>query len=62
LTTTVTVKAVDPAVPSITVTTADGRTVTRKIENKKNLEGIKAGDKLDLTYTQAVLVNVEHSK
>jgi hypothetical protein len=39
VTTTVAVKAVDPSVPSITVTTADGRTMTRKIENKKNLEG-----------------------
>jgi hypothetical protein len=62
LTTTVTVKAIDPAVPSVTVTTADGRTVTRKIENKKNLEGIKVGDKLDLTYTQSVLVSAEHTK
>src|SRR5262249_25480395 len=35
-TTTVTVKAINAAVPSITVLTADGRTVTRKIEDKKN--------------------------
>ena len=38
---TVTVKAVDPAVPSITVTTDDGRTVSRKVEDKKNIEGVK---------------------
>jgi hypothetical protein len=62
LTATVTVKAINPAAPAVTVTTADGRTVTRKIENKKNLEGIKIGDKLDLTYTQAVLLSVEHAK
>lgn len=56
---TVTVKAIDPAVPSITVTTEDGRTVTRKIEEKKNLEKVKVGDKIEITYTEALLVNVE---
>jgi Cu/Ag efflux protein CusF len=56
---TVTVKAVDPAVPSITVTTEDGRTVSRRIEDKKNLEGVKAGDKIDITYTQALLTSIE---
>src|SRR5262245_45801199 len=39
-TVTVTVKAVDVNVPSITVETADGRTLTRKIADKKNLEGV----------------------
>jgi hypothetical protein len=62
VTTTVTVKAIDPSVPSITVTTADGRTVSRKIENKKNLEGIKVGDKLDITYTQALLLSADPAK
>ena len=61
-TTTVTVKAVDVNVPSITVTTADGRTLTRKIAEKKNLEGVKAGDQIDITYTQAVVVSAEAAK
>jgi Cu/Ag efflux protein CusF len=59
---TVTVKAVDPAVPSITVTTADGRTVSRRIEDKKNLEGVKPGDRIDITYTQALLTSIESVK
>jgi len=59
---TVTVKAVDPAVPSITVTTDDGRTVSRKVEDKKNIEGVKAGDKIDITYTQALLTSIETAK
>jgi len=59
---TVTVKAVDPNLPSITVTTQDGRTVTRKIEDKKNIEGVKAGDRIDITYTQALLVSAEPAK
>ena len=61
-TTTVTVKAVDVNVPSITVTTADGRTLTRKIAEKKNLDGVKAGDKIEITYTQAVVVSAEAKK
>ena len=61
-TTTVTVKAVDMNVPSITVETADGRTLTRKIAEKKNLEGVKAGDRIDITYTQAVVVSAEPGK
>jgi Cu/Ag efflux protein CusF len=59
---TVTVKAVDPKVPSITVTTEDGRTVTRKIDDKKNLEGVKPGDRIDITYTQAILTSVERAQ
>lgn len=59
---TVTVKSVDMSVPSITVTTADGRTVTRKVEKKSNLEGVKAGDKIDITYTEALLTSVDRPK
>src|SRR5262245_215648 len=61
-TTTVTVKAVDMNVPSITVVAADGRTLTRKIADKKNLEGVSPGDKIDITYTQAVVVAAEPAK
>jgi hypothetical protein len=59
---TVTVKAVDMAIPSITVTTPDGRTVTRKIEQKKYLEGVKPGDKIDITMTRAFVTSVENAK
>ena len=59
---TVTVKAVDPSIPSITVVTPDGRTVTRKIEDKKNIEGVKAGDKIDITFTRAFLTSVTDAK
>jgi len=59
---TVTVKAIDPALPSVTVTTPAGRTVTRKVENKKNIEGLKVGDQIDITYTRALLTDVERAK
>ncbi len=59
LTATVTVKAIDPAVPSVTVTLEDGRTMSFKVEDKKNLEGVKVGDKVDVTYTAAVMITVK---
>ena len=59
---TVAVKSIDPDSPSITVTTPDGRTVTRRVEDKKNLEGVKVGDQIDITYTRAVLMSVERGK
>jgi Cu/Ag efflux protein CusF len=59
---TVTVKAVDMNAPSITVVTPDGRTVTRKVGDKKNLEGVNPGDRIDITYTQALIVNAEAAK
>jgi hypothetical protein len=61
-TTTVTVEAIDPAAPSVTVRTADGHKTTAMIEDKKNLEGLKVGDKVDITFTEALMVTVESAK
>jgi hypothetical protein len=59
---TVTVKAIDPAIPSVTVATDDGRVVTRKIEDKKNLTNLKPGDRVDITFTRALVTNVAPGK
>jgi Cu/Ag efflux protein CusF len=59
---TVTVDAIDPAAPSVTVRTADGHQMTALIEDKKNLEGLKVGDKIDITFTEALMVTVESAK
>lgn len=58
-TATVTVKAIDAKVPSITVVSEDGRVLDFKVENKKNLDGVKAGDKVEITYTQALMITVK---
>jgi hypothetical protein len=55
---TVTVVSVDPSAPSITVKTDDGRTVTRKVEDKKHLANVRPGDRIDVTYTEALLMSV----
>jgi Cu/Ag efflux protein CusF len=58
-TTTVTVKAIDATVPAITVVSEDGRLLDFKVENKKSLDGVKAGDKVEITYTQALMITVK---
>ena len=58
-TATVTLKAIDEKVPSVTVLTEDGRTVSMKVEDKKRLEGVKVGDKVEITYTVAVMISVK---
>ena len=63
-TATVTVEAVDPKVPSITVVGEDGEKITHlvKEENRKALEGVKPGDRIDISYTQTMSIDVESPK
>jgi hypothetical protein len=58
-TATVVVKAIDRKVPSVTVVTEDGRTASFKVNDKKNLEGLQAGDRVEITYTVAMVVSVK---
>ncbi len=55
----VTVLAIDTKVPSITIQKEDGSKASFKIENLKNIEGVKVGDKVQITYTQALAVSVK---
>ncbi len=56
---TVTITQIDPKVPSITFKGPNNWTYSSRVEDKKALAKVKVGDKLDLTWTQAVLVSVE---
>ena len=58
MTATVTVLEIDAKVPSVTISTDDGSKMSFKIEDKKNLEGLKVGDKVQITYTQALAISV----
>jgi Cu/Ag efflux protein CusF len=62
MTTVVTLEAIDAKVPSVTIKTTDGRRMSFKVENSKNLAGYKAGDNVEITYTRALAVNVEPAK
>jgi Cu/Ag efflux protein CusF len=59
---TVSVKSVDPHGGSITFTTSDGHTITRKVEDKSHLAGVNPGDHIDIVYTEALLASVERAK
>jgi acetamidase/formamidase len=56
---TVEVKAIDQKTPSVTVLTPDGRTVSMKVDDKKNLQGLSVGDKVEITYTEAFVISVK---
>lgn len=55
----VTVAAIDPKIPPATFTTSDGNKIGFKVENNKNIEGVKAGDKVQINYTQAFAITVD---
>jgi hypothetical protein len=59
---TATVTAIDPKVPSITVKGPNGWTYSRKVVDKKALAQVKVGDKLDITWTNAMLISVDPAK
>jgi hypothetical protein len=59
---TVTITAIDPKVPSITVKSADGWTYNRRVNGRKELEKVKVGDRLDVTWNDAVLISVAPAK
>ena len=59
LTARVTVEAIDMKVPSVRVKTDDGRKITAKVEDAKNLAGVKVGDHVEITYTQALAISVQ---
>ena len=55
----VTLEAIDATIPSVTIKTQNGRRMSIRIENAKNLEGYKVGDQVEITYTEALAVSVE---
>lgn len=58
ITATVEVVSTDMKAPSITVRSADGNTHSFRVQDAKNLEGVKAGDHIMVTYKEALAVEV----
>jgi len=56
---TATITALDPKVPSLTLSGPNKWTYSARIEDKKVLDQIKVGDKVDLTWTEALLLEFE---
>jgi hypothetical protein len=57
-----TVATVDPSAPSLEVKTADGEVRSLEVTDAAQLKNIKAGDTLDVTYYESLLVSVAHPK
>ena len=59
--TTVTVKvaAIDAKVPSVTFTLPSGDKRTVKVKDPAKLQGVKVGDTIDITYTEALALKVQ---
>ena len=58
-TATVTIKSIDAKVPAVTVVTENGHTLSLKVDDRKNLEGVAVGDRVEITYTTALAVAVK---
>jgi hypothetical protein len=56
---TATITEIDMNIPSITFTGPNNWKYSSKVEDKKALASVKVGDKVDITWTEAVLISVQ---
>jgi Cu/Ag efflux protein CusF len=61
-TTSVTIEAIDPETPAVTVRTSDGSELSFRVKNKKFLKDLKVGDQVTITQTQGLMIEVGDSK
>jgi hypothetical protein len=54
--------AIDPSVPSITFSGPNNWKYTSRVEDKNALAKVKVGDKVDITWTQALLASFADDK
>jgi hypothetical protein len=59
LTITATIAAIDPATPSITFTGPNGYKYTSRVQDTEALAKVKVGDKVDIVWTEAMLVALD---
>jgi ribosomal 50S subunit-recycling heat shock protein len=62
VTVTVTVEAIDRKASTVTFKGPEGNSVTVKAQDPKNLEKVKVGDKVEITYIEALGISVEKAK
>ncbi len=58
-TVTVRITAIDTQAPTVTFMGPKGNTETIKVRDPKNLNGVKVGDMVDITYTESLAVKVD---
>ena len=59
---TATITATDMSIPSITFSGPNGWKYTSRVQDKEALAKVKVGDKVAITWTEAMLVSVEPGK
>ena len=59
---TATITAIDQNVPSITFSGPNNWKYSTKVEDKKALAKVKVGDRVDITWTQAMVVSLDDAK
>jgi len=59
---TATIAAIDPKVPSITFTGPNGWKYTTRVEDTAALAKVKVGQKVDITWTEAMILSLEEGK
>jgi len=62
VTITATVDAIDMKKPSVTLKGPEGNTKEIKVKDPKKLENVKVGDKVVITYTEALALSVEKAE
>ena len=61
ITVTATIVAVDKKAHTATIKGPEGNTVTVKARDPKNLDKVKAGDTVEITYTEALAISLDKS-
>jgi Cu/Ag efflux protein CusF len=61
VTVTTTITAIDKKANTVTIKGPEGNTETVKVRDPKNLEKVKVGDLVEITYTQALAVSLDKS-
>jgi hypothetical protein len=59
---TATITAIDPNVPSITFSGPQGWQYSSRVKDKNALAKVKVGDKVDITWTEALVLSLDPAK
>ncbi len=59
---TATITAIDPSVPSITFAGPNGWKYSTRVQDTAALSRVKVGDKVDITWTEAMVLSLETAK
>jgi Na+-transporting methylmalonyl-CoA/oxaloacetate decarboxylase gamma subunit len=62
VTVTATVEDISPKKTYVSLKAPDGKIYDVKVKDPKNLENVKVGDKVEITYTEALAISVEKRK